>query len=215
MRDATRATKARRPAEWRKRLAKDIDDHWKALDLTYSEVEHLLRDRGVVIDRSDLWRVRKGVRGVSLEKVLWAHGALREAWEREYGTRTAKDVMRTHLYWVSSETPLGQVVDDLDHLDYSQAPVRDEHRRYIGVITDRRAARELARGVSVKRPVGEFAEDWIKVHPQTGLAKIDSLIGEGNPFVLVEKRGEVVGIISYSDLYPRGDRRASSASSPR
>ena len=192
-----------RGTQWRWRLAQEVDQLWTSLEVTYDAVEAMLRARGVAIARPELWRLRRGDTGVSFEKILWTREVLENEWEREFGIRTAKDVMIQHLHWLSTDTPVGHAVEELERLGFSQAPVRDQNGRYRGVLVRESVAGQLARGRSRTAPVEEFMEDPIKVHLQTGLKKLRQIFGEGKAFVLVEKRGEVVGIISYTDLYTK------------
>lgn len=186
---------------WRKRYAREIDRLWKSLDLNYRAAAELLELGGVEVDRIELWHMRIGKTGVSFEKILGAHDILQKEWTRRFGVRMAKDVMTEHPRWIAIDTPVAAAIKDLEDHGYSQAPVRDQHSSYRGVLVREHAAGELARGKSRTSPVSDFLQDCIKVNLQTGLEKVRHVISEGNAFVLVEWRGEVVGIISYSDLY--------------
>lgn len=186
---------------WRKRYAKEIDRLWKSLDLSYRAAAELLGLGGVEVDRVELWLMRTGKAGISFEKILGAHDVLQKEWTKAFGVRIAADVMTKHPYWISIDTSIAVAIKDLEDRGYSQAPVRDQSGRYRGVLVREHAAGELAHGRSRTSPVSDFLQDCIKVNLQTGLEKVRHVISEGNAFVLVEWRGEVVGIISYSDLY--------------
>jgi predicted transcriptional regulator len=184
---------------WRRFYAKEISRLWRDLDMDVATLLGKLGENGLNIDRYMLFRIRKGEKSVSFEKILEVHRTLdRLASDQQ---PTAVDLMSNDPFSLGAENKLANAVNALRQRDFSQAPVLDDGGRVIGVLRIEEVAEQLLRPSQQSRPIKEFLSEASRVSPRTSMRTVRGIVREQG-YVLVEERGKLRGIITYSDLIP-------------
>lgn len=115
-----------------------------------------------------------------------------------------EDIMSKNVVSVESKTPISQVTAKMDETDIRYLPVT-ENGKLVGVVTDGDIlARMYAQGwTSNGRPVEEIMTKEVKtITPETSLFHTIKLLTTHKirRLPVVKKTGEVVGVISATDL---------------
>ncbi len=114
-----------------------------------------------------------------------------------------RDVMTSPVVYVSPRDPVTKAIEIMQRSNYSQLPVIDSNGKVVGTITEDDIVRALltyGKEIYNKR-VEEVMSDPLPTLPAN--ERIDvamKLLAEGVPAVLIVEKGEVVGIVTKSDL---------------
>lgn len=183
---------------WREFYGKEVARLWRELDMEVSPLLKRLEEKGLRIDRHMLFRIRKGEKSVSFEKILEVHRVLGQLALSEKPL-TAQDLMTHDPLSLPAEMKLSDAVTSLKNRKFSQAPVLDGRGRVIGVLRLEEVVDRLLQTSQKFRPIREFVSEATKVRLNTSRRAVASVVAEQG-YVLVEEGGNLRGIITYSDL---------------
>lgn len=118
---------------------------------------------------------------------------------------TASDLMEDADVVFSPGMDLLDAIDELAQHKASAAPVVDENRHLLGMLTEKDCIRILS-GSAFYRPRGGTVEDFMSVvrlavEPEMDLFRVSELFLDNNfPMLPVVDRGKLVGCISRQDM---------------
>lgn len=173
----------------------DIAKRRKRVGLTQTQLA-----RAAGVSQSLIAKVEKGMDvSVSKANAIFAELARHEKKEQA----TAKDLMFASVTSVSPKNKVGKASGLMTRHDFSQLPVMSGGR-CLGSISDQTINRKIGEGYDFKAlsnlPVEEVMDEaFPTVSESTGLMEISALL-RNNLAVLVTRKGEIVGIITKSNV---------------
>ena len=125
-------------------------------------------------------------------------------------TPTARDFMTAHVYSISPEMPLGEIIKFLEKHDISNAPVLEpqgDRNLLVGFVSERDCLAALANESFFGSPSPQQTAATIMrrhpvcVDPGTELFTLASIfVSHGYRHLPVVEKGEVLGIVSRRDV---------------
>lgn len=113
---------------------------------------------------------------------------------------TAGNICTKEVIVVNSSDSLGKAIDLMKRYGISQLPVL-ERGRVVGTISESTIVRKLERIRSPNIRVGEIMDEALPTVPETASLSLLRDIFQEYPAVLVQKNGEIVGIVTRADLF--------------
>jgi predicted transcriptional regulator len=112
---------------------------------------------------------------------------------------TACDIMHTKIISIKSTDTLKDAIQKMRKRNISQMPVM-KHNRIIGYISESVLLDKILEGGTQSVKVGEVMESAPPIVPPFTSQGVVANLLKHFPFVLVEEKGEMVGIITKADL---------------
>ncbi|MCX8187751.1 MAG: CBS domain-containing protein [Nitrososphaeria archaeon] len=167
----------------------------RRLGLTQAELARLSG-----VSQSLISKIEGGKIDPSYEAVKRIFDAL-ELVEAERGRGlTAGDICTREVITINVSDPLGRAIDLMKRHGISQLPVLDRGR-VVGTISESTIVRKLEKIRSTEIRVGEIMDEALPTIPETASLTLLRDLFQEYPAVLVQKNGEVTGIVTRADLF--------------
>ncbi|MCS7132604.1 MAG: CBS domain-containing protein [Aigarchaeota archaeon] len=167
----------------------------RRLGLTQAELARLSG-----VSQSLISKIEGGKIDPSYEAVKRIFDAL-ELVEAERGRGlTAGDICTREVITINVSDQLGRAIDLMKRHGISQLPVLDRGR-VIGTISESTIVRKLEKIRSTEIRVGEIMDEALPTIPETASLTLLRDLFQEYPAVLVQKNGEVTGIVTRADLF--------------
>ncbi len=112
---------------------------------------------------------------------------------------TAKDLMHSKIIYISNTDTLKEAIMKMRKHNISQMPVM-KNKKVVGYISETLILDKLIEGEMQSLKVGDIMESSPPiVPPNTSQGMIANLL-QHFPFVLIEEKGELIGIVTKADL---------------
>lgn len=152
------------------------------------------------VSQSLISKIEGGKIDPSYEAVKRIFDAL-ELVEAERGRGlTAGDICTREVITINVSDQLGRAIDLMKRHGISQLPVLDRGR-VIGTISESTIVRKLEKIRSTEIRVGEIMDEALPTIPETASLTLLRDLFQEYPAVLVQKNGEVTGIVTRADLF--------------
>ncbi|MFH1403560.1 MAG: CBS domain-containing protein [Candidatus Altiarchaeota archaeon] len=177
----------------------EVKKQRKRLSLTQSE---LAEKSG--ISQSLIARIESGTVDPRYSNIVKIFDTLGELTERQKGGEVlAKDIMTRDVVMVDALNTIESVAEKMKHYGVSQVPVIDDDK-IVGSISERAILGQISKGVDAKNfsrePAKSYMEDGFPtVSPETPLNTISAIL-ENNTAVVVQNKGNTIGIITNADM---------------
>jgi predicted transcriptional regulator len=112
---------------------------------------------------------------------------------------TASDLMYNRIYSIKSSDTLKDAIIRMRRKNISQMPVY-KNNKVVGFISESLLLDKLIEGDSSRLTVGEVMEPAPPIMPPNTSQGVIAHLLQHFPFVLIEDKGELVGIVTKADL---------------
>ena len=157
----------------------------------------MLQERGIRLTKASLSKGLSGDKGISIERLLDIRQALREEAQEKDSSKVARSIMHRPVETADAEEQIRSVLERMAASGYSQMPVLDGDK-VLGVIRADEIIGKLSE-ISPKDPARRFCSGVVKVPDDAPITTVRPWVKQYG-YVLVEKEGAIVGIITYADF---------------